>query len=363
MVMLNHLRTSVLLAAMTALFFGVGWLVGGLQGALIALVVAVGVNVFSYWNADTIVLRSYRARMAKEMTSNPVIKNYLSDTRRLAKRAGLPEPKIAVIDMDQPNAFATGRNPDNAAVVATTGLLTMLSRQEVSAVMAHELAHIKNRDTLTMTITATVAGAIGMLANFAFFFGGRGRGNGLATLVVALLAPLAAGIVQMAISRSREYEADRVGAEICGDPKALASALQKISSGAQRISSDAAERNPAMAHMFIVNPLRKGVSDNLFSTHPAPENRIARLMNMRVARGPAHSGTRAGIQTGTLTGTPAGMGQKRGPAQRENSAGQSGTHGPIWVRGGAKAKDLLGGNHDQGPIVQDGRRRRRGLLK
>jgi len=204
----------------------------------------------------------------------------------LADAAGMPRPAVYILDNDQPNAFATGRNPANAAVAATMGLLRSLTREEIAAVMAHELAHIRNHDTTIMTITATFAGAISMLANFALFFGGnRNNGMGLiGTLALMILAPLAAGLVQMAISRSREYEADRVGATICGNPLWLASALQKISGLAARIDNDAAERNPATAHMFIVNPLHAHAHDRLFSTHPNPENRIRALREM-AARG------------------------------------------------------------------------------
>ncbi len=281
MAMLNHVRTLGLLAALTALFGIVGFFIGGPQGAGIALLIAIGINIFSYWNADKVVLRAYRARPAEELASDPRVRAYLEDTRALARRAGLPEPKIAIVQMDQPNAFATGRNPDNAAVVASTGLLRMLDRDEIAGVMAHELAHVKNRDTLTMTVTATIAGAIGMLASIAFWFGaGRDRGGALATILIAILAPIAASIVQLAISRAREYEADRVGAEILGDPRPLASALAKISQGAARITNEQSERNPAMAHVFIINPLNGQRADNLFSTHPATQNRIDRLMGL-----------------------------------------------------------------------------------
>ena len=281
MPLLNHTKTFMLLAAMTALFGAIGYLVGGIPGMAIAFVIAVGLNVFSYWNSDSIVLKSYRAKPAADFQNNPKVSAYLQDTRALAQRAGLPEPKIYIVEMDQPNAFATGRNPDNAAVVATTGLLNMLNRDEIAGVMAHELAHIKNRDTLTMTVTATLAGAIGFLANFALFFGrGRDRGGFLGALALAILAPMAAGLVQMAISRAREYDADKGGAEICGDPLWLASALEKIERGARRTMNVAAERNPATAHMFIINPLNGQGADNLFSTHPATANRIARLRRM-----------------------------------------------------------------------------------
>lgn len=282
MPLLNHTKTFMLLAAMTALFGGVGYLVGGVPGMAIAFVIAIGLNVFSYWNSDSIVLKSYRAKPASEYRLNPKITAYLEDTRRLAERAGLPEPKIYIVEMDQPNAFATGRNPENAAVVATTGLLNMLERDEIAGVMAHELAHVKNRDTLTMTVTATIAGAIGLLANFAMFFGGgRERGGLIAALAIAFLAPIAASIVQMAISRAREYEADRVGAEIAGNPEPLARALAKISGQAELMPDRYTEEHQAMAHMFIVNPLAGQKGDNLFSTHPATQNRINALMSLK----------------------------------------------------------------------------------
>ena len=282
MTMLNHTKTFMLLAAMTALFGAVGFLVGGVTGMLIAFVVAIGLNVFSYWNSDQIVLRSYRAKPAEDFRGNAKVAAYLEDVRRLAERAGLPEPKICVIEMDQPNAFATGRNPENAAVVATTGLLNMLSRDEIAGVMAHELAHVKNRDTLTMTVTATIAGAIGLLANFAMFFGGgRERGGLIAAIAIAILAPIAASIVQMAISRAREYEADREGARILGDPEPLARALAKISGQAELMPDRNTEANQSMAHLFIVNPLAGQKGDNLFSTHPATQNRIEALMGLK----------------------------------------------------------------------------------
>jgi heat shock protein HtpX len=216
----------------------------------------------------------------------------------MAQRAGLPEPRICITDNPQPNAFATGRDPHHAAVVATTGLLAMLDRQEVAGVVAHELAHVRNRDTLTMTLTATVAGAIGMLANFAFFFGGNRRGGLLTSLAIMVLAPLAAGLVQMAISRTREYEADRVGSEISGDPRWLASALEKISNGARRIENRPAEENPAMAHMFIINPLHGQGADNLFSTHPDTRNRIARLQQLATQMGLLGSGLSRSVGDG-----------------------------------------------------------------
>ncbi|TAL34272.1 MAG: zinc metalloprotease HtpX [Phenylobacterium sp.] len=283
--MKNHLRTFTLLAAMTALFLGVGYLIGGATGMLIAFVLAAGMNMFSYWNADKIVLSMYRATEVDASHPEPLVRTYVNDVLELAARANMPAPKVYVIDQDQPNAFATGRDPAHAAVAATRGLLGMLDRREIRGVMAHELAHVKHRDTLTMTITATIAGAIGMLANFAFLFGGRdeeGRPTGiLGMLVMMIVAPMAAALVQMAISRGREYEADREGAEMAGDPQALASALQKIDAYARGGYFNAdAERNPATAHMFIINPLAGSGTDNLFSTHPATENRVRALLKM-----------------------------------------------------------------------------------
>lgn len=286
---MNHLKTYALLAGLTALFGGVGYLIGGASGMTIALVVAAAMNLFAYWNADKMVLRHFRAQPADAAHADPRVRAYVEDTLALARRAGLPAPKVYIIDNAQPNAFATGRNPSNAAVAATTGLLTLLSREEIRGVMAHELAHVKNRDTLTMTVTATIAGAIAMLANFAMFFSPRdsnGNSNPLAGLLIMLLAPLAASLVQMAISRAREYEADRIGADIGGEPAALASALQKIETYArQRVNMDA-ERNPAMAHLFIINPLSGRGADNLFSTHPNTKNRIAQLTDIARRFGP-----------------------------------------------------------------------------
>ncbi|WP_313003470.1 zinc metalloprotease HtpX [Brevundimonas sp.] len=286
---MNHLKTFALLAVMTALFMGIGYLIGGAMGMVIALAVAAGMNLFSYWNADKIVLKMYRAQPVDETHPNAVVRAYVADVKQMATDAGLPLPAITIIPNDQPNAFATGRNPQNAAVAATTGLLDMLTRDEIRGVMAHELAHVKNRDTLTMTVTATVAGAIAMLANFALFFGGgddRERPGGLiGTIALMLLAPMAAGLVQMAISRAREYEADRVGAEIANDPQALASALQKIEAYARGAVNVPAERNPATAHMFIINPLNGKGADNLFSTHPATGNRVRALMELGAKMG------------------------------------------------------------------------------
>ena len=282
--MRNHLRTFMLLAALTALFVGIGYAIGGAAGMAVAFALAAVMNLVSYWNADRIVLSMYRAQEVDAPHPEPLVRNYVQDTLELAARAGLPAPKVYVIDQDQPNAFATGRDPQHAAVAATRGLLGMLSRREIRGVMAHELAHVKHRDTLTMTITATIAGAIGMLANFAFLFGGRdqdGRPTGVVgMLVMMIVAPMAAALVQIAISRGREYEADREGAELSGDPQALADALQKIDAYARGgyVNPDA-ERNPATAHMFIINPLAGGRGDNLFSTHPSTENRVAALLD------------------------------------------------------------------------------------
>jgi len=278
---MNLVRTAMLLAFMTALFMGVGYLIGGQGGMMIALLIAAAMNVFSYWNADKMVLRMHRAVETNEQNAP----EYYGIVRDLAARAGLPMPKVYIIDNPQPNAFATGRNPQNAAVAATTGLLDRLSYEEVAGVMAHELAHVQNRDTLTMTITATLAGAISMLANFAMLFGGNRNNNNnplgfVGVLIAMIVAPLAAAMVQMAISRTREYSADRRGAEICGHPLWLASALNKIARGTERIHNPDAERNPATAHMFIINPLSGERMDNLFSTHPATDNRIRALQQM-----------------------------------------------------------------------------------
>jgi len=274
---MNYIKTAMLLAGLTALFMGVGYLIGGSSGALIALVVAAGMNVFTYWNSDKMVLSMNGAQEVDARTAPDLY----AMVHELAGRANLPMPKVYIMDNPQPNAFATGRNPENAAVAVTTGLMQRLSREEVAGVVAHELAHIKNHDTLIMTITATIAGAISMLAQFGMFFGGSNRENNgmgiIGTLAMVILAPIAAMIVQMAISRTREYSADKLGAQICGHPGWLASALAKIASAAHVIPNEAAERDPAMAHMFIINPLSGERMDNLFSTHPATENRIAAL--------------------------------------------------------------------------------------
>jgi heat shock protein HtpX len=276
-----HMRTYMLLAALTALFGGVGYLVGGPIGMGVALVIAVIMNGYAYWNGDKLVLRMQGAREIDVATASPVVRTFIEDVHHLADSAGLPRPKVCIIDTPQPNAFATGRDPKHAAVAATTGLLSMLSRQEVAGVMAHELAHVQNRDSLVMTITATLAGAITMLANIALFFGGnRERGGAVTAILIMILAPAAAGIVQMAISRSREYEADRRGALICGQPLWLASALEKIDRHAHSVRNQRAEASPAMSHMYIINPLAGLKRDNLFSTHPATANRVAALRRL-----------------------------------------------------------------------------------
>lgn len=279
---MGHLRTYILIAVLTAFFGVIGYALGGSGGMLLALLFAAGSNLFAYWNADKIVLKMYRAVEVDRSHGSGAVRRYVEIVERLAQNASLPRPKITIIESDQPNAFATGRNPENAAVAATTGLLRMLNDDEIAGVMAHELAHVKNRDTLTMTVTATLAGAITTLANFAMFFGGnRNGGNIITSLAMMLLAPLAAGLVQMAISRGREYEADKGGAEISGKPEALASALAKISSTAKRVPNMTAERHPETGQLMIVNPLSGRGADNLFSTHPSTENRIERLMAMR----------------------------------------------------------------------------------
>ncbi len=283
---MNTIRAALLLAAMTGLFLAVGYLIGGAGGMVIALGVAIAMNALAYWNSDKVVLRMYRAREV-DQTSAP---QFFGIVAGLARRAGLRMPKVYVIDNPQPNAFATGRDPEHAAVAATTGLLRMLTPDEIAGVMAHELAHVKNRDTLIMTITATIAGAIGMLANFAFFFGGRrGAGGMLGSIMIMILAPMAAALVQMAISRTREYGADAGGAEISGDPRALASALAKLERGARSVENLEAEGNPATAHLFIVNPLSGQRADNLFSTHPSTANSIAKLEQMAGSQGPARA--------------------------------------------------------------------------
>ena len=276
---MNIIKTAILLAGMTALFGWAGWAIGGQSGMMIALMIAATMNIGSYWFSDKIVLKMYGARQIHEGALYRM-------TEALAARAGIPMPSVFIIDSPQPNAFATGRNPQNAAVAVNTGLMDILTERELAGVVAHELAHIKNRDTLIMTVTATLAGAISMLANFGMFFGGgnqngeRQGGNPIIGLAIMILAPLAAMLVQMAISRTREYSADKLGAQICDDPMALARALEKLEVSATRIDNHVAENNPATAHMFIINPLHARSMDNLFSTHPKTQNRIKALKIM-----------------------------------------------------------------------------------
>jgi heat shock protein HtpX len=279
---MNLFRTGILMALLTGLFIAVGYLIGGGPGMVIAFLFAAGTNLFAYWNSDKMVLSMYGARQVDE-TSAPDLVHIV---RQLSEADGLPMPKVFIAENDQPNAFATGRSPEHAAVCVTTALLNNVSKEQLAGVLAHELSHVKNRDTLTMTIVATIGGAIGMLANFAFFFGGNRR-NPLGAILVAILAPIAAVLVQAAISRSREFEADRSGAQLSGRPLWLASALQRIETIAERTENPEAEANPATAHMFIVNPLHGGGLSGLFASHPSTEERIARLQAMAAEMGQA----------------------------------------------------------------------------
>ena len=278
--MFNWVKTAMLMAAITALFVVIGGMIGGSRGMMLALIVALAMNFFSYWFSDKLVLKMYNAQEVDEASAP----QFYRMVRELATRAQLPMPKVYLINENAPNAFATGRNPEHAAVAATTGILRVLSERELRGVMAHELAHVKHRDILISTVSATMAGAISALANFAMFFGGRDsdgrRSNPIASIAVAMLAPLAGALIQMAISRAREFEADRGGAQISGDPQALASALEKIHAYAAGVPFPAAEQHPATAQMMIMNPLAGGGISKLFSTHPATEERVARLMEM-----------------------------------------------------------------------------------
>jgi heat shock protein HtpX len=318
--MTNYLRTTILLAGLTALFMGVGYLIGGSGGAVIALIIAGVMNLVSYWNADKLVLSMHGAHEVDARGAPDLVRL----VAELAQRANLPMPRVYLMDNPQPNAFATGRNPEHAAVAVTTGLLQMLSREEVAGVISHELAHIRNHDTLTMTITATIAGAISMLAQFGMFFGGhRDNNSGLGvigTIAMMILAPIAAMLVQMAISRTREYAADNLGSRISGRPDALASALRKISGAAEQIENYPAERNPATAHLFIINPLTHHGVDNLFSTHPSTENRIAALEQLAREMG----------QGGFRPGAPAYPGRTTSPWGNGAARGRSGSSNGPW---------------------------------
>ena len=290
---MNYAKTALLLAAMTALFLAIGYLLGGTSGAIIAFLIALAMNGWAFWNSDKAVLRMQGAQPVTRAEA-PELVALVED---LAKKGDLPTPAVYIMNTAQPNAFATGRNPENAAVAVTRGLMNTTSKEELAGVIAHELAHIKNRDTLIMTITATIAGAIGFLAQFAMFFGGNRRDNGvglIGSLLIMFLAPLAATIVQMAISRTREYSADRMGAEICGHPEWLASALQLIERQARGVTNQRAQDNPATAHMFIINPLRSGGLSGLFRTHPSTAERVRRLQEMRSNVASGNKGSGAG---------------------------------------------------------------------
>ncbi|BCG46186.1 Peptidase M48, Ste24p [Citrifermentans bremense] len=278
---MNRFKTAVLLTSLTLLMIGLGAAIGGQGGMYLAFFMALAMNAFSYWFSDKIVLRMYGAREISEM-ENPAFYGMI---RRLTVQAGLPMPRVYIIPSESPNAFATGRNPDHAAVAATEGIMRILTPEELEGVMAHELSHVANRDILISTIAATVAGAISMLANmaqWAAIFGHRSddeEGGGvIGTLALAILAPIAAMLIQLAVSRSREYLADEGGARLCGHPRSLANALRKLDQASHLLPMQ--EARPATAHMFIVNPLTAGGIARLFSTHPPMEERIARLEQM-----------------------------------------------------------------------------------
>lgn len=307
---MNYAKTALLLAGLTGLFMAVGFMLGGQSGMLLALVIAAATNLFAYWNSDRMLLGMYGAQEVDRTTAPDLY----SMTEQMAARAGIPMPRLYIIHEDQPNAFATGRNPENAAVAVNTGLLNLMSREEVAGVIAHELAHIKNRDTLIMTITATVAGAISMIANFGMFFSGSRENNNqgpgiIASLALMILAPLAAMVVQMMISRTREYAADRLGGEIVGNPLWLASGLQRLEQGVHAIQNARAEYNPATAPLFIINPLSGARMDNLFSTHPNTHNRVAALVEQAQAMGIREGGYGGGAQAAP-TGGPWGGAQR-----------------------------------------------------
>lgn len=329
--MTSYLKTTILLAGLTAIFMAVGFLLGGKTGLIVAFVVALGMNLFSYWNSGDMVLSMYGAREV-DAYSAPEFHGIVA---RLAERAGLPMPRVYIIENDQPNAFATGRDPEHAAVAATTGLLQRLTPEEIAGVMAHELAHVKNRDTLIMTITATIAGAVSMLGNFGLFFGASSSdergGNPLGmvgAVLAAILAPIAATLVQMAISRTREFEADRIGAEICGRPNWLADALTNIHNSAHQIPNYQAEAHPATAHLFIANPLSGASMASLFSTHPDMGERVARLRAMAAQSGSFGGGFGGGGFSGGFGGgrTPPRDGRSPwgAPPQGTGQGGQGG---------------------------------------
>jgi heat shock protein HtpX len=326
---MNYAKTGLLLIALTGIFVAMGALVGGSTGLVIAFIMALGMNALSLWKSDTMVLRMFKAQEVDERNAP----GYVELVRDLAERADLPMPRVYIINNPQPNAFATGRSPSRAAVAASTGLLDLLSREELAGVIAHELAHIKNRDTLTMGVAATIGGAISMFAQYlqlGMLFGGNRDSNGngpsfLATLAAMLLAPFAAMLVQMAISRSREYQADRLGAMICGNPIWLASALVKIDQTARRVTNWQAERAPATAHLFIINPLNGQGVDNLFSTHPNVANRVAALKELAVEMGVSDArGTTDFAQGMDSAPQTAGQREPRGPW----SAGRPSGRGP-----------------------------------
>jgi heat shock protein HtpX len=312
----NFAKTGLLLAVLTGILVAMGGLVGGATGAAIALVVAAAMNLFSLWQSDKLVLRMYGAEEVDEHSGG----EFYAIVRDLAQRAGLPMPRVYIMNNPQPNAFATGRNPQNAAVCASTGLIEMLSPDEVAGVMAHELAHVKNYDTLTMAVAATIGGAVSMLAQFLQFgalFGGNRENNNplgwIGVLVAIIVAPLAAMLVQMAVSRSREYQADRVGGLTSGNPLSLASALRKIEHYARAIPNEQAEAAPGTAHLFIINPLTGQGMDNLFSTHPNTENRIAELEKLAAEMGVSASAHAPPAGDASARPWGAATGQPRGP--------------------------------------------------
>ena len=347
---MSFFRTMLLLAALTALFMAIGFAIGGGPGMTIAFVIAAGMNLFAYWNSDKMVLSQQGAREVDEAQAPELY----GIVRQLAANAQLPMPKVYIIETDQPNAFATGRNPENAAVAASSGLLRLMSKEEIAGVLGHELAHVKNRDTLSMTIAATIAGAISMLANFGMLFGGGSRREGgggiVSTLLAVLVAPLAAGLLQMALSRSREYAADHDGAVISGHPLWLASALRKIEGAAREIPNEQAEENPASASLYIINPLSGQGMDNLFSTHPDTENRIAALQEQARQMGDARWPSGGGIDVPPL----------KAPASRARPGLGAGARGSADQRMTSRPGAGLGA--DPCPAGRRDRRRHRGAL-